>query len=61
MFDFIVNVLLQAIIESIPKFLGAFVRWCFFFGQKKFSIVFEEEWNKRIGLLIIIIMVVLII
>jgi hypothetical protein len=49
------------IIESLPKLIGTLVRWCFYLGRKPFSDVFNEEWNKRVGIVIIGIIIGLIV
>lgn len=51
----------QIIVETLPKVLGASLRWCFFLGKKSFNTIFNEDWNKRVGILAIVIIIGLII
>ncbi|ARV09353.1 hypothetical protein BTO05_06765 [Winogradskyella sp. PC-19] len=52
MADFIGEFLGQLMIEILPslfKRIGVSVKWLFYLGRKKFKILIKEEWNKRIG------------
>lgn len=40
------------------KFFGAIIRWCIFLGNKKFKDVLHEEWNTRVGLFTLIIIII---
>ena len=51
----------QEVIPHIIKLIGALVRWAFFLGRKNFITIINEEWNKRIGFLTVVIIVALII
>jgi hypothetical protein len=61
MFEFIVEGFFTALFESLPKLIGTSIRWCYYRGKKKFSVVFEEDWNKRVGLITIILIIVIIV
>ena len=59
--EFIVDVLFTGIVESLPKFIGTSVRWCFYLGKKSYTTVFKEDGNKRVGFVVICIIILLII
>lgn len=47
-------------LDEFPKLLGTLIRWCFYLGKKKFSVVHEEDWNHRVGFITIIIVIAII-
>lgn len=57
--DFI-SQFIQDLIPSAIKRLGAFIRWVFFRNKYSYKEVLEQNWNGRIGVLFIILIVVLI-
>ena len=59
--EFIVDVIFTGIVESLPKFIGTSVRWCFYLGKKSYTTVFKEDWNKRVGFAVIGLIILLII
>lgn len=64
MADFIGEFLGQLIIEILPslfKCIGASVKWLFYLGRKRFKILIKEEWNKRIGFVVFILLAYVII
>ena len=58
--EVILDALFYGIIESLPKFLGTSIRWCFYLGKKSFSTVLQEDWNRRIGFIAIAIIILII-
>ena len=59
MADFIGEFLGQLMIEILPslfKRIGASVKWLFYLGRKRFKILIKEEWNKRIGFVVFILL-----
>tara|TARA_Y100000815_G_scaffold254591_1_gene260746 strand:+ start:3437 stop:3637 length:201 start_codon:yes stop_codon:yes gene_type:complete len=59
--DFILEFIAGIFQEALPmllKFFGAIIRWCIFLGNKKFKDVLNEEWNTRVGLFTLIIIII---
>jgi hypothetical protein len=61
MFEFISGIFFQILFDSLPKLIGTTIRWCYYGGKKRFSVVLEEDWNKRVGLITIILIIVIVI
>lgn len=61
MFEFISGIFFQILFESLPKLIGMTIRWCYYGGKRRFSVVLEEDWNKRVGLITIVLIIVIII
>jgi hypothetical protein len=58
--DFLIEFFEQFVREIIPTFLkviGAGIKWILYLGKISYSNIFKEEWNTRIGLGIIIIVI----
>ncbi|WP_047548027.1 hypothetical protein [Psychroserpens sp. Hel_I_66] len=55
--EFLIEMLGDFIRDMIPSFLkgiGATIKWIFYGGKKTYSQIFEEEWNTRIGIFVVI-------
>ncbi|WP_299123302.1 hypothetical protein [uncultured Tenacibaculum sp.] len=57
--DFFSGFLEEILFSSISK-LGAFIRWLFLKRKYSYNEVLKQDWNGRIGLLAIILMIYLI-
>ena len=60
MLEFLAELLGQFFIEMLPslfKRIGASVKWLFYLGRKRFKILIKEEWNKRIGFVVFILLI----
>jgi hypothetical protein len=55
--EFIVEVLIESIVYSFPKYLGACLKWVLYLGKKSFKDILDEPWNRRIGASIILLIV----
>ena len=51
---------MDGVLDEFPRLLRTSIRWCFFLGKKKFSAVYEEEWNRRVGFITIMIAIAII-
>ena len=61
MSEFIRGIFFQILFDSLPKLIGTTIRWCYYGGKKRFSVVLEEDWNKRVGLITIVLIIVIVI
>ncbi len=52
--------LLQESIFPIIKAMGASIRWLFYLGKQPINKILKQEWNTRIGLAVVLLMVVVI-
>ncbi|GAB4155843.1 MAG: hypothetical protein Tsb0033_05640 [Winogradskyella sp.] len=62
--DTILEFLAGIIHEAIPdllKYFGASFKWLFYLGKKPFTTILQEEWNRRLGLFIIVLTIVIIV
>lgn len=62
--EFIIEFLISFFQEAIPsiiKLFGALIRWIFYLGRKKLSTLLKEEWNKRVGFVSLVIIIVVVI
>ena len=51
---------MDGFLDEFPRLLGTIIRWSFYLGKKKFSVVYEEEWNRRVGFIVIMIAIAII-
>lgn len=51
----------QEILFDIFKWIGIFIKWLFYIGKKPISQIRKENWNTRIGFLVLSIIFLLII
>lgn len=56
--NFIAEFLREFLLSLIPR-LGAFFRWIFLKKKYSYKEVLEQNWNGRIGLLFIVIVIIL--
>jgi ascorbate-specific PTS system EIIC-type component UlaA len=61
MIEFIFEVMVQTIFKSVPKLIGIGTKWLFYIGKKPISQIRKENWNTRIGFLVLSIIFLLII
>ena len=52
--DIIFEIIGYAIIESLPRIIGIGTKWLFYLGQKPIAIISKENWNSRIGFLVLL-------
>lgn len=57
--EFVVEVVFQFFVETVPKHIGVASKWFFYGGKKPVGAIKKENWNTRIGLLIITLAVAL--
>lgn len=57
--NFIAEFLGEFLLSLIPR-LGAFFRWIFLRKKYSYKEILEQNWNGRIGLIFIILVIVLI-
>lgn len=60
-FEFLGTLFSETILPSILKYLGASTKWVFYLGRKKFALILKEQWNKRIGFFVLILLLYLLI
>lgn len=56
----IVEVIFEQFIYKFIKVIGASIRWIFIRKNYSYSEIYKQDWNFRVGLLSIILLVVLI-
>ena len=49
MADFVLEVFIQVIVEAIPRYFGAFLKWIYLGFKIPYSEVFKQSGNTRIG------------
>ncbi|APY08845.1 hypothetical protein BWZ20_11275 [Winogradskyella sp. J14-2] len=53
--------IIQEAIPDILKYFGASFKWLFYLGKKPFTTILQEEWNRRLGLFVIVLIIVIIV
>lgn len=61
MIEFIFEVIVQTIFESVPKLIGIGTKWLFYLGKKPISQIRKENWNTRIGFIVFILLILFIV
>jgi hypothetical protein len=61
MIEFIFEVIVQAIFESLPNLIGIGTKWLFYLGKKPISEIKKENWNTRIGFIVFILLILFIV
>lgn len=62
--EIILEFLSGIFIETLPellKYFGASIKWLFYLGKKPFTTILKEEWNRRLGLFVIVLTIVIIV
>jgi hypothetical protein len=54
MHDFIIEVIINALFETLPRLLGIFTKWIFYLGRKSLAQINEEKGNITIGIIVMI-------
>ncbi len=63
MLDFLGDLLAEffsGLVWVAIKIIGAFIRWIFLRRKYSFDEVYEQDWNGRIGLLVVLLIILLI-
>lgn len=62
--DFISEAISCILTESLPtifKHIGASTKWLLFLGKKPYRILLKQEWNTRIGFVVVVGLITLLI
>lgn len=51
--DIIFEIIGYAIIESLPRITDIGTKWLFYLGQKPIVVIKKENWNRRIGFIVL--------
>lgn len=52
--------LFQEILWGLIKRLGSFIRWLFLRNKYSYDLIYKQDWNGRVGLLTICLIIILI-
>lgn len=58
--EFLAGIIQEAILDLL-KYTGASFKWLFYLGKKPFRTILQEEWNRRLGLFLVVLTIVIIV
>lgn len=61
--ELLIEVIGQIFTDNLPnilRFLGACIKWCFYLGRKDFKTLKDENWNGRLAVIVITLVVLII-